>query len=83
MSGLGHEERSHRFEQERVTLRRRMAEVAATVAETEEQGANTLEDVAEHRSPSDAERLRAQAEEARQAAARERRRAASYRADSP
>jgi len=42
-----------------------------------------LEDVAEHRSPSDAERLRAQAEEARQAAARERRRAASYRADSP
>jgi len=83
MSGLDHEERSHRFEQELVALRRRMAEVAATVADTEEQVAITLDDVAEHRSPPDAERLRARAEEARQAAARERRRAVSYLADSP
>ena|SRR5690348_11363738 len=83
MSGLGQEERSHRFEQERVTLRQRMAEVAVMVAETEEQVASTLEDVAEHRSPSDAEQLRAQAAEARQAAARERRRAVSCRTGDP
>jgi hypothetical protein len=85
MSGRGQEqeERSRRFEQERVVLRQRMAEVAATVADTEEQVASTLEDVAEHRPPSDAERLRAQAEEARQIATKEHRRAASYRADSP
>ena len=49
MSDLGQQEQSHRFAQERARLRQRMGEVAAAVAETEEQVASTLEDVAEQR----------------------------------
>jgi hypothetical protein len=61
-------------------LRRRMAEVAGSVAATEEKIAATLDEVAKFRPPHDAERLNAKAEEARQYAAKERDRSASFAA---
>lgn len=61
-------------------LRHRMAEVAGYVAATEEKIAATLDEVAKHRSPYDAERLSAKAEEARQYAAKERDRSAAFEA---
>ena len=52
--------------------------MAMAVAVAEEWLADTLERVAEHRFPHDAERLRAQATKAREYAAKERDRAAHY-----
>jgi hypothetical protein len=69
----------HRREQH-AELRRRMADVAGYVAATEEKIAATLDEIAKFRSPSDAERLSAKAEEARQYAAKERDRSASFEA---
>ena len=69
----------HRREQH-AELRRRMAEVAGYVAATEEKIAATLDEVAKFRSPSDAKRLNAKAEEARQYAAKECDRSASFEA---
>jgi hypothetical protein len=58
-------------------LRRHIAVVAAAVASTEDEVANTLEQIAVTR-PQDAGRLRARAELARKNAAVERARAAQY-----
>ncbi len=82
MSDSGHEEQARHLEEERARLRRRMGEVAASIADTEEQVAGTLEAIAERRSGPDAERLRAQAAGARDYAAKERGRAAGYGAGS-
>jgi hypothetical protein len=59
MSDSGNEGQAHRLEQERIRLQRRMAELAASIADTEEQVAGTFEVIAERRSGPDAERLRA------------------------
>jgi hypothetical protein len=72
MSGPIEFERADPVVQEAIRLRRWMADVANVVAVTEEQVAETLERVAKHRSPLDAERLRAGASEARRCAAVER-----------
>jgi hypothetical protein len=58
-------------------LRRHIALVAAAVAQTEDEVANTLEQIAMIR-PHDATRLRARAEQARKNAVLERARAAQY-----
>ena len=73
------EESVHHREQEEAVLLRRAVEVAGYVAATEDKIAATLERVAQHRSPPGAERRRAIARDARDYAARERSRAASYR----
>lgn len=67
-----------RLKQERARLRRRMAEVASLTAETGEHVADTFEQIARHRSPPDADRLRAKASVVREYAAKERTRAVSY-----
>jgi hypothetical protein len=67
-----------RFTGQAETLRRQSAELAGAIASTEEQVADTLDRVAEHRPPHDADRLHAQATEARDYASKERRRAAEY-----
>jgi hypothetical protein len=59
-------------------LRRQAANLAGSIASTEERVADTLEKVADHRPPDDAKRLRARADEARTYAAKERHRAAEY-----
>lgn len=84
MPGSSPEEQASRLEQEQVRLRQRIAELAATVATTEEAVAGTLEQTAEHRSPPDAARLRREAEEAKEYAAKERERSGTHgkRADS-
>jgi hypothetical protein len=78
---------SHRTDAERAMrrnreqhaeLRRRMAEVAGFVAATEEKVAATLDEVAKFRSPHDAQRLNAKAEEARKYAAKEHDRSADF-----
>lgn len=78
MSDPTDEERAHRLGQKEAELRRRMAEMAGSVAATEEKVADTFEQVAKHRSPPDAERLRAKARDARGYAAKQRDRAANY-----
>jgi hypothetical protein len=60
------------------TVPSKSAELAGAIASTEEQVADTLDRVAEHRPPHDADRLHAQATEARDYASKERRRAAEY-----
>jgi hypothetical protein len=77
MSGPA-EKRVDHAEQETARLRRRTAELANSVAATEEQTSDTLEKVAKNRSPHHAERLRAGADHARQYAAKERGRAARH-----
>jgi hypothetical protein len=67
-----------RFSGQAEALRRQSAELAGAIAATEEQVADTLDKVAEHRPPHDADRLHAQATEARDYASKERRRAAEY-----
>jgi hypothetical protein len=79
MSGHAEEEPAHPREQEEAELFRRAAALAGVVAATEDKIAATLEQVARHRSPPEAARLRAMAEDARDYAAQERGRAASYR----
>jgi hypothetical protein len=69
MSGPMEEERVDHVVQEAIRLRRWVAEVANWVSATEEQVADTLDRVAEHRPAVDAERLRARASEARRCAA--------------
>ena len=61
-----------------VYLRQQIAATAASIAETEDWIADTLDRLARSR-PHDAERLRERAAHARQFAARERVRAATYR----
>jgi hypothetical protein len=53
-------------------LRSQAAEAARSVAATEDRLADTFEAIAEHRSPQDAQRLRALADEARDQAVKER-----------
>ena len=67
-----------------MSLRQQIAATAASIAETEEWVADTLDRLARVR-PHDAERLRARAQHARLFAARERHAAAIYRglADRP
>jgi hypothetical protein len=79
MSGFAEEEPAHPAEQEEAELLRRAAELAGVVAATEDKIAATLEQVAQYRPPRDAARLRAMAKDARDYAAQERGRAASYR----
>jgi hypothetical protein len=67
-----------RNREQHAELRRRMAEVAGSVAATEEKVAATLDEAAKLRSPDDAERLSAKAEEARKYAAKERDRSAGF-----
>lgn len=67
-----------RLRQERARLRRRMAEIASLTAETGEHIADTFEQIARHRSPPDADRLRARASVVREYAAKERIQAVSY-----
>ena len=62
-----------------MSLRQQIAATAASIAETEEWVADTLDRLARVR-PHDAERLRARAKHARLFAARERSQAAIYRA---
>ena len=71
MSGPDADEHAERLQQEAARLRRQAAGLASSVAATEEEVADTLEEVAEHRPAADAERLHAQAESARQYAAKE------------
>jgi hypothetical protein len=72
------EERAEHLAQEVVRLRRRIAELASFLAATEERVAATLEKVAQRRPPPAAERLRAQADEARRYAAVGRDRSMKY-----
>jgi len=78
MSDPNYAERARRLEEQHVGLRRQMAEIAASIAATEDQIANTFEKMAQQRSASDAEHLLAQAEKARSYAVKERGRAADY-----
>jgi phage shock protein A len=68
------------LQREGVDLRHWMAEVAGSVADSEEQLADLLERIAERRSPADAARLQAMADDARRYAAKEHDRSARYRA---
>jgi hypothetical protein len=72
MPGLDARDHAEYLQQKATRLRCEAAGLASSVAVTEEKVADTLENVAEHRPAADAERLRAQAESARQFAAQER-----------
>lgn len=66
------------LDQQREALYQRYAELAASVADIEEQIAATFERMATNRATPDAARLRAKATEARQYAAKERERSAEH-----
>ena len=72
MSGPDKRERNERVSAEAARLRRLAAATAGSLAATEEQVARTLDEAAAQRDGPDAARLRAKAEEARLAAAKER-----------
>jgi hypothetical protein len=78
MSGPTEKKRADHAAQEAARLRLWAAEVASSLAATEEEVTRTLEKIAQHRSPPDAERLRARADEARRYAAVVRDRSAKY-----
>ena len=64
MSDPVEEEQAYRRKQQQARLQRRMAELAASVADTEEEVAGTFEAMSERRPGPDAERLRAKARHA-------------------
>jgi hypothetical protein len=78
MSGPTNTERGDDVGPETRRLRRHTAELASSLASTEEQVAATLEQVAKHRPSADAERVRAEADKARKYAAVLRDRNATY-----